>query len=276
MALRGRETLHGRSLPSRKESVAMLRRLTGQDFGDDAGRWAAWLSTHRKGLYERGRPAGETGAVMTEAEWQGCVDPFRMLTWQEVNRKAGQRKFRLFACAVCRRWWPWVTDARSRHALEVAEAFADGKVSRQALQAAHVAAAGVEHIAGQVAWPGRRGVALATAKSAVEFACGEENKARERQEQAEVLRDLLGPLPFRPVAVEQSWIDWNGGIVVRLAVAAYENRRLPEGVLDKVALAVLADALEESGCDSEMLGYLRGPGPHWRGCWVVDLLTGRL
>jgi hypothetical protein len=38
----------------------------------------------------------------------------------------------------------------------------------------------------------------------------------------------------------------------------------------------LADALEEAGCDSaDLLGHLRGPGPHVRGCWAVDLILGK-
>ena len=41
------------------------------------------------------------------------------------------------------------------------------------------------------------------------------------------------------------------------------------------AMPILADALEEAGCaNEEILGHLRGPGPHTRGCWVVDLLLG--
>jgi hypothetical protein len=36
---------------------------------------------------------------------------------------------------------------------------------------------------------------------------------------------------------------------------------------------VLADAMEDAGVkDAEILDHLRGPGPHLRGCWVVDLL----
>jgi hypothetical protein len=38
-------------------------------------------------------------------------------------------------------------------------------------------------------------------------------------------------------------------------------------------LVVLADALEEAGCqDWEFLAHLRGPGPHVRGCWALDLI----
>ena len=41
-------------------------------------------------------------------------------------------------------------------------------------------------------------------------------------------------------------------------------------------LPVLADALEEAGCTTEaILSHCRQPGEHVRGCWVVDLLTGR-
>ncbi len=39
---------------------------------------------------------------------------------------------------------------------------------------------------------------------------------------------------------------------------------------------ILADALEEAGCtDAAILDHCRGPGPHVRGCWVVDLILGK-
>jgi hypothetical protein len=94
--------------------------------------------------------------------------------------------------------------------------------------------------------------------------------------QARLLRDLFGPLPFRTVVIPASIRTWNDRLVVRLAQAAYDERRLPEGTLDNGRLAVLADALEEAGCsDADILGHLRGPGPHVRGCWAVDLLLGK-
>jgi hypothetical protein len=41
-------------------------------------------------------------------------------------------------------------------------------------------------------------------------------------------------------------------------------------------LAVLADALEDAGCtDAEILSHCRSPGPHVRGCWVVDEILGK-
>jgi hypothetical protein len=46
---------------------------------------------------------------------------------------------------------------------------------------------------------------------------------------------------------------------------------------DGRAFVLLADALEDAGCtDAELLGHLRGPGPHVRGCWGVDLILARV
>jgi hypothetical protein len=41
-------------------------------------------------------------------------------------------------------------------------------------------------------------------------------------------------------------------------------------------LPVLADALEDAGCDNaDILNHCRQPGEHVRGCWVVDLVLGK-
>jgi hypothetical protein len=83
------------------------------------------------------------------------------------------------------------------------------------------------------------------------------------------IRDIFGPLPFRPVALAPAWLAWNGGTVVKLAEAIYEDRAFDR-------LPILADALLDAGCeDADLLGHLRGPGPHVRGCWAVDLLLGK-
>jgi hypothetical protein len=96
----------------------------------------------------------------------------------------------------------------------------------------------------------------------------------ERAAQAALLRDLFQP--FRPVALDPAWLAWHGGAIVKLAQAVYEERDLASGHLDAARLAVIADMLEEAGAtDQELLGHLRGPGPHVRGCFAIDALTGR-
>jgi hypothetical protein len=94
--------------------------------------------------------------------------------------------------------------------------------------------------------------------------------------QATLLRCILGN-PFRPPPrIDPAWLAWRGGAVAQLAREIYDERELPPGHLDAARLAVLADMLEESGCaDPHVLGHLRGPGPHVRGCFAVDALLGR-
>jgi hypothetical protein len=86
-----------------------------------------------------------------------------------------------------------------------------------------------------------------------------------------LFRDVFGN-PFRPCPFDPAWL---AGPVPGLAEAAYEHRDLPAGTLDPSRLAVLADALEDNGAGADILAHLRGPGPHVRGCWAVDLCTGR-
>ena len=104
---------------------------------------------------------------------------------------------------------------------------------------------------------------------------GPANGHREQLAQAALMRDIFGN-PFHPAPVVDA--AWNilQTRVRDQANAAYEVRRLPEGDLDPVRLTLLADALEDAGCtDAELLGHLRSPGPHVRGCWAVDLVLGR-
>lgn len=62
---------------------------------------------------------------------------------------------------------------------------------------------------------------------------------------------------------------WRSETVLALAAGIYA-----EGAFDR--LPILADALEEAGCDNtDILAHCRGPGPHVRGCWVVDLILGK-
>jgi hypothetical protein len=62
---------------------------------------------------------------------------------------------------------------------------------------------------------------------------------------------------------------WNDGAVVKLAESIYTERAFDR-------LPILADALEDAGCtDAAVLDHCRGPGPHVRGCWVVDLVLGK-
>jgi hypothetical protein len=76
--------------------------------------------------------------------------------------------------------------------------------------------------------------------------------------------------PFRPAPrLLTAVLAWSDGTVRRIAEGIYQERAFHR-------LPILADALLDSGCDDEeWLQHCRSPGPHVRGCWVVDLLLGK-
>jgi hypothetical protein len=89
--------------------------------------------------------------------------------------------------------------------------------------------------------------------------------ARVQQRLANLLRDIFGN-PFRPVTFSPSW---RTDTAVSLARQMYDAR-------DFSAMPILADALQDAGCDDDdILTHCRGPAPHVRGCWVCDLVLGK-
>jgi hypothetical protein len=84
------------------------------------------------------------------------------------------------------------------------------------------------------------------------------------------LKSAVAPGCARPPRARRradpAWLAWNGGTVRTLARAVHDDNAFER-------LPVLADALEDAGCsDADLLGHLREPGPHVRGCWAVGLL----
>jgi hypothetical protein len=85
----------------------------------------------------------------------------------------------------------------------------------------------------------------------------------------DLLRELFGERPFREPSTRYAWLNRQGDAVGRLAAAIYADHAFDR-------LPILADALEDAGCtDAAILDNCRGPGPHVRGCWVVDLILGK-
>jgi hypothetical protein len=82
----------------------------------------------------------------------------------------------------------------------------------------------------------------------------------------QIILCVWGLLPFRPVTIDPTWLT---PAVKRLAETIYDDRAFDR-------LPILADALEEAGCNNaDLLAHCRQPGEHVRGCWVVDLLLGQ-
>jgi hypothetical protein len=223
---------------------------------------------------------------MTEQEWLACTEPKKMLDF--LNGNASERKLRLFAVACCRRVWHLLVHERSRRAVEVAEQFADGAATNQELEDAksnaweftlHIVHEDEQffaldqtflNAADAPAWAAEwsedylakkcggypLGVVVATQR-----ALG----TREGDEQADLVRCVFG-IPFCPAALNPTWLTPKAAA---LAQEIYDSRTFNR-------LPILAEALEDAGCDNKkILAHCRGPGPHVRGCWVVDLVLGK-
>ena len=97
---------------------------------------------------------------------------------------------------------------------------------------------------------------------------GQTSVIAERYQLPDLLRDVFGN-PFRWTLLDPSWLAWNDGTVHKIAQAIYDERAFDR-------LPILADALEDAGCDdADILRHCREPGEHVRGCWVIDLLLGK-
>jgi hypothetical protein len=211
-----------------------------------------------------------------------------MLTYLRDAGQLSDRKARLFGLACCRRVWHLLVEERFRRAVEVAERYSDGKATAEELSAAHEATRGGEpggrHRGGgnarefasyavrfattpgepfkelDVGWCDLYGAESASLAAALHLASeGPHPEAarrafarRERANQCALLRDLFGLLPFRTPSLAPSLLVWNDRAIPRLA--------------DRIYI----------GCDDQpLLEHLAVPEGHWRGCWVLDVLTSR-
>lgn len=225
---------------------------------------------------------------MTESEWLGCENPNHALHLLQAAGKRSRRKDRLAAAAGLRHFWAHLS-SEQRRAVSASERYADGEIRFPELRAAAVRVG--RGVVGTLPWA----VARVTHREAADalrnatmlflpVVIGDPMytnppfpKARAYAEQGRpmmaILRCVFGN-PLRPLP--PSLLARNDGEVIKLARASYEERLMPSGHLDVARLAVLADALEDAGCTApDLLNHLRGPSPHYRGCWVIDLLLGK-
>lgn len=217
---------------------------------------------------------------MTESEWLACGDPDEM--FQFIDGWMSTRKLRLIVCACCRSVWHLLIDERSRTAVQVSEAFADGEVAKDALEEAYIAAreAKEQLLAGGTAWLEVRSAWAAQSAAELDIAWVEwksaEGKKYKWEERwwydlrlnaCEVIRDIIDP--FKRYTLDQSWLVTHGASAVAMAQSIYREHRFGE-------LQALADVLEEVGCDDKCILYhCRSQTPHAKGCWAIDALLGR-
>lgn len=214
---------------------------------------------------------------MTEAEWLKFDTPKQMLEF--VQHLVGPRKTRLLACACYRRFDANIVDDRSREFVSLVERYADAFVTDAELDRGYFAACDATREHQDELSDTVESLYSVCAESAyVIHGVNAERTAKlvahlsphgfdiERLHQADLLRCIVGN-PFLPVAFDPAW---RTETAVALATGIYAERAFDR-------LPILADALEDAGCDQpDVLAHCRGPGPHARGCWVVDGVLGKV
>jgi hypothetical protein len=228
---------------------------------------------------------------MTEEEWLAAADPKRLLDF--LRWKASERKLRLALCGALNLFSSSVVADWIMGSRVVAENHADGLLSNRELNTFR-SGLPVPAVGDQEAWRRRyfSGLLLCPKKklfSSCEALLAYAVRARisvhagpvwvwqkhretriallkrERPIIVQFLRDIFGN-PFRPLTFAA---EWRTDTALSLTRGMYESR-------DFSAMPILADALQDAGCDNEdILSHCRGDGPHVRGCWVVDLVLGK-
>jgi hypothetical protein len=231
---------------------------------------------------------------MKERLWLSSGEPQGLLNL--IEGKVSDRKLRLFACACCLRNWIF-TEPACEEVVATAARFADGWATGEELNEARLRAAdligddpfvahafGLEAVAAVAMMPAVEAAratlraAMTSVRQNISYAdipgfdahqAETEAVRGELWDQCELLRHIIGN-PFRPVAIDPAWLRWNDGTVVKMAQAIYDENRFAD-------LPVLADALQDAGCDNEeILIHCRTPMEHPRGCWVVDALLRKV
>ncbi|WP_246539627.1 hypothetical protein [Telmatocola sphagniphila] len=250
---------------------------------------------------------------MTEEEWINSPDWQPLIQYLSGSPHFRERKVNLYICAGLRVNWNLLYSNFSREAVEVAERAADGRATEKEIHDTQWAAEcptfgfdfdpefirnhsynksnntevkrliemGVfkeEDIQGNNPLGEKKIVDQLSNLAHIAYHLPYESKNNnfsdhlldhlQRQEEWPgdwLVREIFGN-PFHPVTFDPRWQTTT---VTDLARSIYATRGFDQ-------MPILADALEDAGCDNqEILTHCRGDGSHVKGCWVVDLILGK-
>lgn len=212
---------------------------------------------------------------MNENDWLVSTDLKSMLIFVRPN--VSDRKLRLFAAACCRRLNDWriqhgnnalLDEDDNRRIVEAIEDGADALLGEVAMSLEARAASPPKHITGETlliresahadAWQAATSAAFRTSRCFQDWNAGDRITA-------EVVREIFGN-PFHTTGSDPAS---RTAEVVEMAQAIYSDHKFS-------SMPQLADNLAGAGfTDGYLLEHLRGPGPHFRGCWALDLVLGK-
>jgi hypothetical protein len=242
---------------------------------------------------------------VTYDEWAECTNPIQMLDL--LDGKVSHRRVRLLSSGWIRFSFPPVAVSRIASCLDRVDSIADGLQPSEGLlqqmldlyrdlpdlssDTAYLTS--LDYIVIGDPFFGARNLILGRSKSLQTAFCQHircvfgnpwphlvrPTYPRLKEVGMSLLKIVAGHPNFRDVSsIEQPALmdsppfadDWRTSTAVTLAQQMYDSR-------DFSAMPILADALQDAGCDNaDILDHCRGPGPHVRGCWVVDLVLGKV
>jgi len=239
------------------------------------------------------------------ADWNTARDPEVLLRLVSVTESGQQRRWRLYGCACARQVWHLLT-TEARSAVRVSEQLADGQATPSDLRAAALRIPAVSITPAQLA---RTAAAWATGVIPA-YARGNDPALQPEHSPREAARyaaralaaERVGPAPVADIVPPAWHVAWMQSYDQARATQAallraifpppgYTPRLNPAWVTatvlalarrldqtdDPTAAPILADALQEAGCDDPVIldRCRSAEAVPTRGNWVVDLLLGR-
>jgi hypothetical protein len=231
---------------------------------------------------------------MTDTEWVACQNI--LVLQRDYLARTNERQQLLYAAACVRHVWR-LLPAHCRYAVETVERFADGHATYDEVSEALNTSYAPPKLKGMppgfqqaylilssAGWrwqqrPNSPCTAMTTStgfrhsiaiisRSAAEALAKVIPWEEARRRQRALLEDIGGKRS-RSLTIAPSWLTWNDCCILNMARTAYDERAFS-------SLPILADALEDAGCDNaDILNHCRNGAEHVRGCWVVDLLLGK-
>jgi hypothetical protein len=202
----------------------------------------------------------------SEEEWLSCDEPPKLMAaLLDESRSPTDRKIRLYACAAAKLYLSThPADSCDHDARAVAERFAEGSATADELQRAG------EEAETRYRWRTddlnlkvvRHAAYLRTSGDSDSVRYATSYMSFDNKTNSRFFRCIFGN-PYHPVIFSP---EWRTDTAISLARQMYETREFS-------AMPILADALQDAGCDNDdILDHCRDPGPHVRGCWVIDLV----
>jgi hypothetical protein len=210
---------------------------------------------------------------MTEAEWLTASDSLQMI--RTFEPLASMRKMRLLAVASARTFWSRIPIGTLRAAIEVAELCVDEpaelpKLGQNRLKVYRLSRGIGSEEEKDWYYDDDNRIAYSAIDAAM-FSHGHKPNYDLGGPWSDLLfgmREALCPLMREILNPFCQEVDshWCTSTVLSLATGIYDEKAFDR-------LPILADALQDAGCDSEdILNHCRQPGEHVRGCWALDVV----